>query len=83
VVVEVALKAGTQWVEDGERSPVYGWEQREWRHLDTMLFETVSRARVPRVRRRKMDENGEACGWITEMVSVPWAGGRSRWTAAL
>lgn len=80
VVVEVAVKADTQWVEDGERCPVHGWEQREWRHLDTMQFETVIRARVPRVRRRKFDENGEACGWVTEMVSVPWAGGRSRWT---
>jgi transposase len=80
VVVEVEVKPGTVWGDEGELLPVHGWEEREWRHLDTMQFETVIRARVPRVRRRKYDEGGEACGWITEMVAVPWAGPRSRWT---
>jgi transposase len=80
VVVEVEVKAGTVWGEGGQQLPVHGWEEREWRHLDTMQFETVIRARVPRVRRRQVDEHGEECGWTTEMVAVPWAGPRSRWT---
>jgi transposase len=80
VVVEVEVKAGSQWAgEDGELLPVHGWEEREWRHLDTMQFETVIRARVPRVRRRKVGGDGEE-GWSTEMVTVPWASPRSRWT---
>ncbi|MGI8604108.1 MAG: transposase family protein [Verrucomicrobiales bacterium] len=41
---------------------MHGWEEREWRHLDTMQFETVIRAQVPRARRRKLDEDGEGCG---------------------
>jgi transposase len=77
VMVEVEVKPGTVWGDGGELLPVHGWEQREWRHLDTMQFETVIRARVPRVRRRKEGDEG---GWITEMVTVPWAGPRSRWT---
>jgi transposase len=80
VVVDVEVKAGTVWAEAGEQLPVHGWEEREWRHLDTMQFETIIRARVPRVRRPKLDEQGEECGWTTEMVAVPWAGPRSRWT---
>jgi transposase len=80
VVVEVTVKPETVWGDEGELLPVHGWEDREWRHLDTMQFETIIRARVPRVRRRKYDERGEACGWVTEMVAVPWAGPRSRWT---
>lgn len=80
VVVVVEVTAGTQWGEGGQQLPVHGWEEREWRHLDTMQFETVIRARVPRVRRPKLDQNAEPCGWETEMVQVPWAGARSRWT---
>jgi transposase len=80
VVVEVEVSAGNQWGEDGVLLPVHGWEEREWRHLDTMQFETIIRARVPRVRRQKFDERGEAIGWSTEMVAVPWASPRSRWT---
>lgn len=80
VVVEVEVEAGTVWGHEGEQWPVHGWEEREWRHLDTMQFETIIRARVPRVRRRKFDDQGEACGWTTEMVTVPWADPRSRWT---
>lgn len=36
VVVVVEVTAGTQWGEGGQQVPVHGWEEREWRHLDTM-----------------------------------------------
>jgi transposase len=71
VDVELSVEAGTKWCEGGELLPVAGYEEREWRHLDTMQLETVLRARVPRVRY----PDG-----TTKMVSVPWAGERSRWT---
>ena len=45
--------------------------QRTWRHLDTMQFETVLRARVPR-------SDCKACGIKT--VVVPWAGKHSPFT---
>jgi transposase len=45
--------------------------ERTWRHLDTMRFETVLRARVPRTKCK-------ACGVKT--TSVPWAGKHSRFT---
>lgn len=44
---------------------------RSWRHLDTMQFETVLRARVPRCRCPQ-------CGVKT--ISVPWASKSSRFT---
>ena len=50
---------------------MHGYEERPWRHLDTMQFETLIRARVPRVR---------AADGRTEMVRVPWAQERRRWT---
>jgi transposase len=45
--------------------------ERQWRHLDTMQFQTIIRARVPRA---KCDQ----CGVKT--VAVPWAGKHSRFT---
>jgi len=71
VDVTVEVSGGTLWCEDGEQLPIAGYEQREWRHLDTMQLETTLRARVPRVRY----PDGS-----TRMVKVPWAGERSRWT---
>ena len=45
--------------------------ERIWRHLDTMQFETVIRARVPRC----------ACGKCgVKTVAVPWADKHSRFT---
>lgn len=44
---------------------------RSWRHLDTMNFETIIQARVPRC-------NCPDCGVRT--VAVPWAGKHSRFT---
>jgi transposase len=46
-------------------------QQRSWRHLDTMRFETQITARVPRC-------NCANCGIKT--VAVPWAGKHSRFT---
>jgi transposase len=45
--------------------------ERTWRHLDTMQFETVLRARVPRCRCQQ-------CGVKT--IAVPWASKSSRFT---
>jgi transposase len=71
VEVEVAVKAETKWAQDGELLPIVDYTERRWRHLDTMQLETVLVARVPRVRH----PDGR-----TEMVAVPWAQKRSRWT---
>ena len=46
-------------------------EMREWRHLDTMQFETVLRCEVPRC---KCPEHG------VKTVRVPWSGKGSRFT---
>ena len=45
--------------------------ERTWRHLDTMQFETVLRARTPRTKCK-------TCGVKT--TTVPWAGKHSRFT---
>jgi transposase len=45
--------------------------RRSWRHLDTMQFETVVCAVVPR-------SNCSKCGVKT--ISIPWAGKHSRFT---
>lgn len=71
VDVRVVLREGTKWAEEGALLPIAGYEEREWRHLDTMQLETVLRARVPRVRY----PDG-----TTRMVAVPWAEKGSRWT---
>jgi transposase len=73
VEVRVAVADGTVWGEDGALLPIAGYEEREWRHLDTMQLETVLQARVPRVRY----PDGS-----TRMVKVPWAEAGSRWTLA-
>ena len=45
--VEVELECGkTAWGEGGGRRHIQGDEERTWRHLDTMQFETVLKARV-------------------------------------
>jgi len=47
-------------------------EERKWRHLDTMQFETTITCRIPRV---ACPKDG------TKSVTVPWAGENSRFTA--
>jgi transposase len=71
VTIEVECVCGTTWGTEEELLTVHGYEERRWRHLDTMQFETIIEARVPRVRH----EDGH-----TEMVRVPWAEPQSRWT---
>lgn len=46
-------------------------DERTWRHLDTMQFETRLRARVPR-------SQCDRCGVKT--VAIPWAGKHARFT---
>lgn len=46
-------------------------EERTWRHLDTMQFETLIHCRVPRAR---CPEHG------VKTMKTPWAGGHSRYT---
>lgn len=75
VEVEVGCEEGTIWTEGKRRFHIHGYETRRWRHLDTMQCETVIIAKVPRI--KKTDDKGKE---VTEMVSVPWAGARSRFT---
>jgi transposase len=81
VEVRVAVKAGTKWAEDGNLLPIAGYEERRWRHLDTMQLETIITAKVPRVAWIEEDEE-EAIKKTTKMVKVPWAEPGSRWTLA-
>ena len=46
-------------------------EERRWRHLDTMQFQTIIRSRVPR---SECPEHG------VKTIDVPWAGAGSRFT---
>jgi transposase len=73
--VEIALEpTGTPLVcpDCGKTAPGYDkGEQRSWRHLDTMQFETRITACVPRCK-------CPDCGVKT--VAVPWAGKHSRFT---
>ncbi len=46
-------------------------EERKWRHLDTMQFQTIIKSRVPRA---DCSEHG------AKTVNVPWAGPNSRFT---
>lgn len=74
--VEVTLesRAEHEWTsEDGRRLHVHGWDERRWRHLDTMQLETVLIARVPRL----LDPSTGR----TEMPVLPWAKKGARWTA--
>lgn len=75
--VEICLEhaKGTgpiQCPECGARGPIHDHApERTWRHLDTMQFETILRARTPRC-------NCSKCGIKT--VAVPWAGKHGRFT---
>jgi transposase len=72
--VEVVIECrATAWgdPESGGRAHVHGYEPRQWRHLDTMQFETVLTAKVPRVK---------YADGRTELVAVPWAQPHGRFT---
>ena len=49
--VEVKVDCGSaeMWVDpqSGQRLHIHGYEQRRWRHLPTMQFETIIVAQVP------------------------------------
>ena len=52
VVVEVELKRGQVWADptdNTKRAHINGWNERQWRHLDTCQFETIIKARVPQL----------------------------------
>jgi hypothetical protein len=75
--VEVEVEcAQTVWADpqSQERVHVHGYEQRRWRHLDTMQFETFIVAKVPRLKY----PDGR-----TELLSVAWAEPHSRHTLFL
>ncbi len=58
--------------ECGKKCPAHDRApERQWRHLDTMQFETILRARLPRAK-------CPDCGVKT--ISVPWAGKHGRFT---
>jgi transposase len=71
VQILVECNSGEVWMdpECGERAEIKDWQERTWRHLDTCEYQTIVRARVPRLKLR----SGR-----TMMVAVPWAepGGR-------
>ena len=72
--VEIDIECTKQvWAdpESGQRAHLHGYEERRWRHLDTMQFETVLIAKVPRVK---------YADGRTELVNVPWASRQSRFT---
>ena len=74
-MVEVKVDCGSAhlWLDpqSGKRLHVHGYEQRRWRHLPTMQFETIIVAQVPRLKY----PDGH-----TELVKVPWADKQSQWT---
>ncbi len=73
--IEVRLKfVGSDVVcpECGDCATLYNHDpEQRWRHLDTMQFETILIARIPR-------SKCEKCGVKT--ISVPWAAPYSRFT---
>jgi transposase len=72
VELEIGVEKGWRWKDSsGQAAQVHGWEERQWRHLNTMQFETTIRARVPRLKR---------ADGSTEVASVPWAERYARWT---
>jgi len=73
--VEVVIACeGRVWADPDsqQRLHIHGYERRRWRHLDTMQFETVLVAEVPRVKY----PDGH-----TELVTVPWAQPHGRFSA--
>ena len=72
VYVELGPDAITVCPECGSPCPGYDRRKRQWRHLDTMQYETLVIAEVPRV---KCPDHG------VHQISVPWAEDTSRFTA--
>jgi len=75
--VEVEVEcAQAVWADPAtqQRVHVHGYEQRRWRHLDTMQFETIIVAKVPRLKY----PDGH-----TELLPIAWAEPHSRHTLFL
>ncbi len=72
VYVDLGKDAVLVCPECGEPCAGYDRRQRQWRHLDTMQYETLVIAEVPRL---KCPEHG------VRQISVPWAEDSSRFTA--
>jgi len=75
--VEVEVECSqTVWAdpETKQRLHIHGYEKRRWRHLDTMQFETIIVAKVPRLKY----PDGR-----TELLPVAWAEPHSRHTLFL
>lgn len=72
VYVELGQEAIPLCPECGSPCPGYDRRRRQWRHLDTMQYETLVIAEVPRV---KCPDHG------VHQISVPWAEDTSRFTA--
>ena len=74
VEVEVVCEAGTIWGCEEGRLHIQSYEERQWRHLDTMQFETIIVAKDPRLKY----PDGR-----TELLPIPWAEPHSRHTLFL
>jgi zinc-finger of transposase IS204/IS1001/IS1096/IS1165 len=75
--VEVEVEcAQTVWAdpETKQRLHIHGYEERRWRHLDMMQFETTIVAQVPRLKY----PDGH-----TELIPIAWAEPHSRHTLFL
>jgi transposase len=72
ILIGFSEKAKTTCPECGVKCGRYDTRSRSWRHLDTMQYQTVLTADVPRV---KCPEHG------VKQVKVPWAEPGSRLTA--
>ena len=76
VVVEVKCPSGLAWGDPltGERAQIKDWQEREWRHTDSLEYQTIVKCRVPRI---------TLSDGTTTMVSVPWAGPHGRFTRSM
>jgi hypothetical protein len=72
--IVVRSEVDLEKVREGGRYHVHSWEERKWRYLATMQFETIIEARVPR-----MEDRGRG---TTHLVATPWAEEGRKWTLA-
>ena len=74
VELEIGVEKAWRWKDsEGRAAQVHVWEEREWRHLNTIQCEKTIRVRVPRLKR---------ADGSTEVAVVPWAERYTRWTLA-
>ena len=52
VELEIGVEKAWRWKDsEGRAAQVHVWEEREWRHLNTIQCEKTIRVRVPRLKR--------------------------------